>query len=163
MSAARSSKAGLALATFPAICCIAGLLLFGCDRGGGSTVASQSAKSQGAVGYIRMDDLVKVHPLYGQLARLDDDMAAIQLKSIGTGPTLAPAALRREQVALQREFQQASQSAKPRRYARRSALPAARRARAALRFRMKSSSNLRSRHGPSRTTPRRIWWPTAHN
>jgi hypothetical protein len=59
-----------------------------------------------------MDDLVKVHPLYGQLARLDDDMAAIQLKSIGTGPTLAPAALRREQVALQREFQQASQRAK---------------------------------------------------
>jgi hypothetical protein len=59
-----------------------------------------------------MEDLVKVHPLYGQLSRLDDDMAALQLKSIGTGPTLAPDALRKEQAALQREFQEASKRAK---------------------------------------------------
>ena len=36
------------------------------------------------IGYVRMDELVKVHPLYSQLARLDDDMAALQLKAVGS-------------------------------------------------------------------------------
>jgi len=93
------------------MCCIAGLLLAGCGKGGGAGT-TQSGQPKGAVGYVRMEDLVKVHPLYGQLSRLDEDMAALQLKSIGTGPTLAPDALRKEQAALQREFQEASKRAK---------------------------------------------------
>jgi hypothetical protein len=110
MSVALSSKAARAAAAFPALCVIAGLLLAGCNKDGALT--SQSGKPLGAVGYVRMDDLVKVHPLYGQLSRLDEDMQALQLKSIGTGPTLAPAALRKEQAALQHEFAEASKRAK---------------------------------------------------
>jgi hypothetical protein len=111
MSVTHSSKATRA-AALAVLCCTAGLLLAGCGKGGSSASSSQSAKPLGAVGYVRMDALLKRHPLYSQLARLDDDMAALQLKSIGTGPTLAPAALKKEQAALQREFQQASDRAK---------------------------------------------------
>jgi hypothetical protein len=109
MSVALSSKTARA-AALPALCCALGLLLAGCVKGNTGTTAPPG--KAGAVGYVRMDDLVKRHPLYSQLARLDDDMAAIQLKTIGTGPTLAPAALKKEQIALQKEFQEASNRAK---------------------------------------------------
>lgn len=58
-----------------------------------------------------MDDLVKRHPLYAQLSRLDDDMEALQLRSVGPSPALAPADLRRQQLALQKELEAASDRA----------------------------------------------------
>jgi len=71
-----------------------------------------TARPQGAVGYVRMDVLVRRHPLYPELARLDDDMAALQFKSVGgTGPSLPPDQLRKEQAAIQREFAAASKRA----------------------------------------------------
>ena len=72
-----------------------------------------TTKPQGAVGYVRMDDLVRRHPLYAELARLDDDMAALQFKSVGgeSGPSLPPDQLRKEQAAIQREFEAASKRA----------------------------------------------------
>jgi hypothetical protein len=88
----------------------------------GACVQSQTAttgalgtqKPVGAVGYVRMDDLVRRHPLYSELARLDEDMAALQFNSVGsnTGPTLPPDRLRKEQTAIQREFEAASNRAK---------------------------------------------------
>src|ERR1700693_3606123 len=78
-----------------------------------STSVSATTKPLSAVGYVRMDDLVRRHPLYGELSRLDDDMAALQFKSFesAAGPTLPPDQLRKEQAAIQREFQDASSRA----------------------------------------------------
>lgn len=35
------------------------------------------------IGYVRLDDVVKKHPLYGQLSQLDDAMNALQLQAVG--------------------------------------------------------------------------------
>ncbi|MBV9271510.1 MAG: hypothetical protein JO165_10465, partial [Candidatus Eremiobacteraeota bacterium] len=35
------------------------------------------------IGYIRVDDVVKKHPLYGQLSQIEDAMNALQLQSLG--------------------------------------------------------------------------------
>src|SRR5690348_7804556 len=52
--------------------------LAGCNRP--PDVNSPSVRG---VGYVRIDDVVKKHPLYGQLAQLDDAMIALQLQSLG--------------------------------------------------------------------------------
>jgi hypothetical protein len=54
-----------------------------------------------------MDDLVKRHPLYGELARLDDDMQALQLKSVGGAAAASPGDLARVQKELQAELERA--------------------------------------------------------
>ena len=89
---------------------VAAALLFtsGCTHAESSAPAGSVARSTGAVGYVRMDDLVKRHPLYGQLARLDDDMAALQLKSVGGAQSVSPEDLAREQKQLQAELDRAT-------------------------------------------------------
>ena len=72
-----------------------------------SEPSSPPPKDAGQVGYVSMDRLVKKHPLYGELARLDDDMAALQLRSVG-GPAASPDDLAKASVALQRELDAAT-------------------------------------------------------
>jgi shikimate kinase len=88
---------------------LAGLLLSGCSHAAGGGAESANVHPGGAVGYVRMDDLVKRHPLYGQLARLDDDMAALQLKSVGGAAAVSPGDLAREQKELQAELDRATE------------------------------------------------------
>ena len=57
---------------------------------------------------MRMDELVKVHPLYSQLARLDDDMAALQLKAVGSEIARSGADVDKEEHALQHELDAAA-------------------------------------------------------
>jgi len=111
MSQADSSKrAGRAAALGPVLLA---LLLAACGKVESVTNAvTGTTKPLGAVGYVRMDDLVRRHPLYSELSRLDDDMAALQFKSIGGGgPTLPPDQMRKEQAAIQKEFAAASKRA----------------------------------------------------
>ena len=110
MSQTASSKRARALIAAS----LAALALCACAKveNSASGVAG-TTKPQGAVGYVRMDDLVRRHPLYAELARLDDDVAALQFKSVGgeSGPSLPPDQLRKEQAAIQREFEAASKRA----------------------------------------------------
>lgn len=90
-------------------------LLTACAKNpGGSSGPGGATRSSGGIGYVRMDDLVKRHPLYSQLSRLDDSVAALQLKSVVamSGPALPPDQLRREQAEIQREFQAAADRAR---------------------------------------------------
>src|SRR5580700_266685 len=97
MSRARSSRSGSGRALGLALA-LAGLVLAGCNP------SAQNGGS-GAVGYVRMGDLVKSHPLYGQLSKFDQDIAALQLKSVG-GQTVARsgADVQRESAELQRQL-----------------------------------------------------------
>jgi hypothetical protein len=81
----------------------------GCARGGETSGAlASSAPLDSRIGYVRMDELVKVHPLYSQLARLDEDMQALQLKSVGSEIALSGADLAKEEKALQKELDAAA-------------------------------------------------------
>jgi hypothetical protein len=106
MSRANSSR-------LAAVLCIAGALFVGCARSGGPAPTSAPATHDfGAVGYVRMEDLLKKHPLYPQLARLDDDMQAIRLKAVGASLVHSGDDIPREEAALQRELEQAADRTK---------------------------------------------------
>lgn len=68
-SASRAFALGLTLA--------AAAMLGACAR-----VDVHSPQIRG-VGFVRLDDIVKRHPLYGQLAQLDDAIAALNLAALG--------------------------------------------------------------------------------
>jgi hypothetical protein len=59
-----------------------------------------------------MDELVKVHPLYSQLARLDEDMQALQLRSVGSEIARSGADIEKEERALQAELEAAADRTK---------------------------------------------------
>jgi len=84
------------------------LLLFSACARAPQSPTTPVPKNAGQVGYVRMDDLVKRHPLYGELARLDDDMLALQLKAVGQSVAASPEELQRATVALQKELDAAS-------------------------------------------------------
>jgi hypothetical protein len=75
-----------------------------CSHGAGNAPAGA-----GSVGYVRMDDLVSKDPLYGQLSKYDQDIAALQLRSVG-GQQVAQsgADIQKEQGELRRELQNAA-------------------------------------------------------
>ncbi len=62
----------------------------------------------GKVGYVNMDALVRVHPLYPQLARLDEDVQALQLQSVGTQIARSGADITHEERRLQDELDAAA-------------------------------------------------------
>ncbi|MBD5655090.1 MAG: hypothetical protein IAI50_07895 [Candidatus Eremiobacteraeota bacterium] len=86
----------------------------GCAHQQSATSTESAAPIAGAnkVGYVRMDALVKVHPLYTQLARLDEDVEALQLKSVGTQIARSGADIRSDERALQKELEQAADRTK---------------------------------------------------
>ena len=60
------------------------------------------------VGFVYMDELVKKHPLYAQLAHLDEDMQALQLKAVGSDLTRSGADIAKQERALQKELETAA-------------------------------------------------------
>ncbi len=100
MSLARSSNARDALLA----CGVLVVSLAACARQPATSVESPRPIVNGHVGYVRMDALVKKHPLYGQLARLDEDMAALQLKSVGPEIARSGADIAIEEKRLQSEL-----------------------------------------------------------
>jgi hypothetical protein len=70
------------------------------------------ASGPGSVGFVRMDELVKHHPLYSQLAQYNDSIAALNLKA--TVPQIAKpdAAIAKQEAALQKELNDAADRTK---------------------------------------------------
>jgi hypothetical protein len=108
MSRARSSNAAPAFFAGFAL-----LALSACA--GHSPDATPDATPQaadGRVGYVRMEELVKVHPLYSQLAHLDEDMQALQLQSVGPNVARNGADIATAERSLQHELEVAADRTK---------------------------------------------------
>ena len=108
MSRARSNSAAPAF-----VAGFAFLALSACA--GHSPDAAPDATPQaadGRVGYVRMEELVKVHPLYSQLAHLDEDMQALQLQSVGPNVAHNGADIAAAERSLQRELDAAADRTK---------------------------------------------------
>lgn len=60
------------------------------------------------VGFVRMDVLIKKHPLYGQLARYDSDIAAMSLRGADPGVPRNAADVTREEADLRRQLNDAA-------------------------------------------------------
>src|SRR5271156_4297464 len=73
-----------------------------------ASTGGSAIPGSGRVGYVRMDELVKVHPLYSQLARLTDDVQALQLRSLGAELASSGVDIRREEIELQHELDAAA-------------------------------------------------------
>jgi hypothetical protein len=58
-------------------------------------------------GYVRIEDVVKHHPLYGQLSQLDDAIAAINLQSVAPQVPLGAAQIATQTAQLNRELHDA--------------------------------------------------------
>jgi hypothetical protein len=71
-----------------------------------------SPSSGGAVGYVNMQELVKAHPLYSQLAQTERSIGALSLSSLGPGVAQTGANLSKEDAELQKELTQASEETK---------------------------------------------------
>ncbi|GAC1299371.1 MAG: hypothetical protein NVSMB19_03370 [Vulcanimicrobiaceae bacterium] len=109
MSQARSSKASGARAARGALVAgIAAFALAACSRGVATSVESPKPVTDTRGGYVRMDALVKKHPLYTQLARLDEDLQALQLKSVGSEIARSGADIAVEEKRLQGELDRAA-------------------------------------------------------
>lgn len=89
-------KAAVSLATLA-------LVLAGCNSSA-PPATSASAGTPAAVGYVRMDELIKKHPLYPQLARYDADIAALNLTTIVPQAVAAGPDLARREAELEREL-----------------------------------------------------------
>jgi hypothetical protein len=80
----RALASGLGAFAF-AVSALAFLLLSGCSHA--TTAPAPGASGKGTVGYVIMDELVKKHPLYDQLARYDRSIEAFDLTA--TAPQVA--------------------------------------------------------------------------
>ena len=66
------------------------------------------SNASGKIGYVDIDALVKVHPLYSQLAQTERSIDALNLRSLGPGVGSTGASLANEDAELQRELTDAS-------------------------------------------------------
>jgi hypothetical protein len=80
--------------------CAASLAIAGCAPN------VHSAAIRGA-GYVRIDEVVKHHPLYGQISQLDDAIAAINLQAAGPQVPLGAAQIATQTAQLNRELHEA--------------------------------------------------------
>lgn len=87
---------------------VACALLAACARGGAPAPAP-SAPAGGRIGYVRMDDLVKKHPLFGQLAQYDANIQALSLSDLVPRPLAAGPELKAEEDRLQAQLAAAAQ------------------------------------------------------
>lgn len=83
---------------------VACAMLAACARGGTAAPAASAPPSGGRVGYVRMDDLVKKHPLYGQLAQYDANIAALSLTGLVPHALAAGPQLKAEEARLQAQL-----------------------------------------------------------
>jgi len=81
-------------------------LLAACAHGPSATTVN--APAAGRVGYVRMDELVRKHPLYGQLAQYDANIEALSLSAQVPQALAAGSTLKREQNALDAQLQAAA-------------------------------------------------------
>ena len=101
----RRASAAYLVALALVVCAPAALALTGCGRN-----ASQPAPGStgGAVGYVRMDDLVKKHPLYDQLARYERSIQAFDLTATAPEVAISDPRLAERERALQKELHDAA-------------------------------------------------------
>jgi hypothetical protein len=85
------------------------VLLAGCSGSGSSVHAAPTPSGNGLVGYIRMDAVLKVHPLYGQLAEYDANIEALNLGTLVPHALAAGPQLAREDAQLNAQLQAAAQ------------------------------------------------------
>jgi hypothetical protein len=81
-------------------------LLAGCTKPGQQTAAP--AGGGGKVGYVDIDALVHVHPLYTQLAQTERSIDALNLRSLGPGVGSTGSSLASEDAELNKELTNAS-------------------------------------------------------
>jgi len=81
-------------------------MLAGCARATSIAPATQASGSVG-VGYVRMDALLKTHPLYSELVRLDDDVVALELQVAGAASQRSDAQIAQAAQAMRRDLQTA--------------------------------------------------------
>jgi hypothetical protein len=74
-----------------------------------ATVPASTASGSGSVGYVRMTDLVKHHPLYSQLTGYDESIAALNLQTVVPQVAKPDAAIARAEAALQSELNAAAE------------------------------------------------------
>ncbi len=93
---------------------VIGASLVACAHEGVSTTSATPSPvaPSGTVGYVRMEALVKAHPLYPQLAHLDEDVAALQLRSVGPQVARSGADIGKEEKALAHELDVAAERTK---------------------------------------------------
>jgi hypothetical protein len=73
-----------------------------------ATAPAPSPAANGLVGYVRMDDLVKKHPLYDQLAQYDTNIEALDLTAFAPHALAAGPELAREEAALNAQLDAAA-------------------------------------------------------
>lgn len=78
-------------------------MLAGCARPTSIAPTAQASGSIG-VGYVRMDVLLKAHPLYPELVRLDDDVAALELQDGGAASRRSDARIVQEVQTMRRDL-----------------------------------------------------------
>jgi Outer membrane protein (OmpH-like) len=86
--------------------CAPALALTGCGRN--ASQPAPGASGSGAVGYVRMDDLVKKHPLYDQLARYERSIQAFDLTATAPEVAISDPRLAERERALQKELHDAA-------------------------------------------------------
>ena len=86
---------------------IAAFALGACTRPGGSGPAASSSPS--TIAFVRMDELVKSHPLYGQLASYDRNIEALNFGQIAPEVPKSGAELAQADAELDRELREAGQ------------------------------------------------------
>jgi hypothetical protein len=86
---------------------LAALLLAGCARSDVSAPTATPSTGARTVGYVRLDVLVKKHPLYDQLARYDQNIEALSLRTIVPQAIAAGPKLAAEEAALQKQLDEA--------------------------------------------------------
>lgn len=76
-------------------------MLAACAHGGTPAAAPSGS---GQVGYVRMNDLVRKHPLYGQLAAYETNIQALDLGAIVPHAAAADPDLKRQEALLQQQL-----------------------------------------------------------
>jgi hypothetical protein len=74
-----------------------------------ATAPAPAPTGNGAIGYVRMDELIKAHPLYGQLAHFDDSIQALDLRSLAPAAIASGPDLQRETAALNAQLTAAAE------------------------------------------------------
>ena len=113
MSQARSNNDATArLLRVAAVLGALGASLVACAQQRVAGTSATPSPLGNTVGYVRMEQLVKAHPLYPQLAHLDEDVAALQLRSVGTQIAHSGGDIATQEKALQRELDAAAERTK---------------------------------------------------
>ncbi|PZR59608.1 MAG: hypothetical protein DLM50_00415 [Candidatus Meridianibacter frigidus] len=83
---------------------ILAVAVLGCALGACVQRVDVNAPSVRGIGYVRLDDVVKKHPLYSELSQIESNMAALSLQSLGPAVPKTGAEISRETIQLNREL-----------------------------------------------------------